>query len=101
MTDHNQNRRSAFIVGLLFILIVLATCTGCTTPPVRQKWPDAPKFSAQTCPQLEKLKNEAKLSDVAATVTNNYSTYYECAVKNDAWIEWYNIQKSIYEGTYK
>ena len=49
---------------------------------------------------LEKLKTEAQLSDVAVTVTKNYNTYYECAVKNDAWIEWYNIQKSIYESTY-
>jgi hypothetical protein len=43
------------------------------------------------------LKEGAKLSDVATTVTINYSTYYECAVKNDAWIEWYQIQKNIYE----
>ena len=35
-------------------------------------------------PQLQKLNNDAKLSDVATTVTTNYSTYYECAVKNDA-----------------
>ena len=51
----------------------------------------------QACPELQKLNNEAKLSDVATTVTINYSTYYECAVKNDAWIEWYQIQKNIFE----
>ena len=101
MTNYDQNRRSALIVTLIFVLAVLAMCTGCSTPPVRQKWPDAPKFSEQTCPQLEKLKEGAQLSDVSKTITINYSTYYECAVKNDAWIEWYKIQKSIYEGTYK
>jgi hypothetical protein len=37
------------------------------------------------------------LSDVAKTITNNYTTYYECAVKHDAFIEWYNIQKNIFE----
>ena len=47
---------------------------------------------------VEKLKDDAKLSDVARTVTVNYSTYYECAVKVDAWQEWYNIQKIIFEG---
>jgi hypothetical protein len=46
---------------------------------------------------LEILKDDAKLSDVAKTVTVNYTTYYECAVKNDAWIEWYGVQKLIFE----
>jgi hypothetical protein len=44
------------------------------------------------------LGDEAKLSDVAKTVTVNYSTYYDCAVKNDAFIEWYQVQKIIFEG---
>jgi hypothetical protein len=35
---------------------------------------------------------------VAKIVSSNYSSYYECAVKIDAWIEWYNVQKTIYEG---
>jgi len=46
---------------------------------------------------LAKLKDDAKLSDVATTVTINYSTYYECAVKVDGWIEWYEVQKRIFE----
>ena len=25
------------------------------------------------------------------------TTYYECAVKLDAWIKWYDIQKQIYQ----
>jgi hypothetical protein len=53
------------------------------------------------CPALQKLNNDAKLSDVANTVTVNYSTYYECAVKTDAWQEWYRIQKHISEGAGK
>jgi hypothetical protein len=82
--------------------LTLLLCTslflvGCSTVvPVARKFPDAPKFM-QACPELQKLNNEAKLSDVATTVTINYSTYYECAVKNDAWIEWYQIQKNIFE----
>jgi len=31
------------------------------------------------------------------TVVDNYTTYYECAVKNDAWIEWYQTQQIIFE----
>jgi hypothetical protein len=47
---------------------------------------------------LQKLKDNARLSDVSRTVTINYSTYYECAIKADAWQEWYNVQKHIFEG---
>jgi hypothetical protein len=53
------------------------------------------------CPALQKLKDDARLSDVANTVTVNYGTYYECAVKTDAWQEWYQIQKIIHEGAAK
>ena len=80
----------------LLILIMLAGCS--TTVPVTSKFPEVPERLMQKCPQLEKLGNEAKLSDISKTVTINYTTYYECAVKNDAWIEWYNIQKHIFEG---
>ena len=79
---------------LLFVLIL----TGCsTTVPVTAKFPDVPERLLVKCPQLEKLENEVKLSDISKTVTNNYTTYYECAVKNDAFIEWYQTQKRIFE----
>ena len=81
-------------VFLLSLLLV-----GCgTTVPVARKFPEAPGTLAQTpCPQLQKLAEDAKLSDISKTVTVNYGTYYECAVKTDAWIEWYKIQKEIFE----
>jgi hypothetical protein len=50
------------------------------------------------CPQLEQIPGEARLSDVGRTVVQNYTTYYACAVKSDAWIEWYSVQKKIFEG---
>jgi hypothetical protein len=79
----------------LILVLMLAGCS--TTVPVTAKFPEPPKYSLQTCPQLQTLKDGSKLSEVATTVTINYSTYYECAVKNDAWIEWYQIQKHIFE----
>ena len=79
----------------LLILFMLVGCS--TTVPVTAKFPEVPERLKQKCPQLEKLENEAKLSDISKTVTINYTTYYECAVKNDAWIEWYEIQKQIFE----
>ena len=83
-------------------LLLILLLTGCsTTVPVTAKFPESPKYSLQACPQLQLLKEGSKLSDVATTVTINYSTYYECAVKTDAWIEWYQIQKQIFEGIKK
>jgi hypothetical protein len=70
--------------------------------PVSAKFPEPPgKGALIRCPDLQKLNDGAKLSDVANTVTVNYGTYYECAVKVDAWQEWYQIQKIIFEGAGK
>lgn len=90
-------------IGFVFVLmLVVFVLTGCSTPvPVSAKFPDAPERIKVACPQLEKLKDDAKLSEVAKTVTLNYTTYYECAVKTDAWIEWYEVQKRIFENAGK
>jgi len=77
------------------LLLLMVGCS--TTVPVTAKFPEVPERLMQKCPQLEKLENEAKLSDITKTITNNYTTYYECAVKDDAWIEWYQKQKIIFE----
>ena len=84
----------------LLIVLLLAGCS--TAVPVTAKFPDAPgRLATERCPNLQKLKDDARLSDVARTVTINYSTYYECAVKADAWQEWYEIQRRIFEGAAK
>jgi hypothetical protein len=83
------------ILALLSALL-LSACT--TVVPVTAKFPEPPGLQAQTpCPQLQKLGDKPQLSDVAKTVTVNYTEYYTCAVKNDAWIEWYAKQKIIFE----
>jgi hypothetical protein len=84
-----------------FLVIALAlTLSACsTTVPVTAKFPQAPGTLVQEpCPDLKKLQDEAKLSDVAKIVTVNYSEYYMCAVKLEAWQRWYREQKTIYEG---
>lgn len=86
-----------FVCILLLVVFVLTGCS--TTVPVVAKFPEEPsKIATEACPNLQKLNDDAKLSDVAKTVSINYSTYYECAVKVDTWNEWYKIQKQIYEG---
>lgn len=82
-------------VALLGLLILL---TGCSTPtPVARTFPEVPARLLVKCPNLQKLNEDAKLSDVSKTVTINYTTYYECAVKHDAFVEWYEVQKHIFE----
>jgi len=78
-----------------FFLILMTGCS--TVVPVKSKFPDVPERLMVKCPQLEKVSETPTLSDVAKTITNNYTTYYECAVKHDAFIEWYNVQKNIFE----
>lgn len=100
--NQDQGIVSSMIIFAIVIALVLAI-TGCSTVvPVTAKFPDAPvRLATQPCPDLQKLKDDARLSDVSRTVTINYSSYYECAVKTDAWIEWYKIQKHIFEGAGK
>ena len=84
----------------LVVFVILAfLATGCSTVvPVTAKFPEAPGNVAMTpCPQLQKVAEDAQLSDITKTITVNYGTYYECAVKTDAWIEWYQKQKIIFE----
>ena len=93
-----QQRISTILFVIVTAIFFIAMFSGCsTTVPVTAKFPNAPEHLLAKCPQLEKLGNEVKLSDISKTVTANYTTYYECAVKHDAFIEWYNIQKNIYE----
>ena len=79
-------------------LLAVLALAGCSTiVPVRQSWPDVPKEIAEGCPELKQLPPETeKLSEVVSNVSENYGTYYECRVKQEAWIDWYNRQKKIF-----
>jgi len=80
----------------LALTLALSACS--TVVPITAKFPEPPGLQAQQrCPQLQKLQDNAQLSDVAKTVTVNYTEYYTCAVKVDAWTEWYSKQKIIFE----
>ena len=93
-----QQRISTILFVIVTAIFFIAMCTGCsTTVPVTAKFPDVPVKITEKCPTLQKLNEDAKLSDVSKTITLNYTTYYECAVKHDAFIEWYNVQKNIFE----
>jgi hypothetical protein len=51
----------------------------------------------EPCLELKRLENDAKLSDVAKTVSENYAFYHDCSLKSRAWAEWYKVQKKIFE----
>lgn len=84
-------------------LLLAVFLTGCgTVAPITARFPEGPGTLVSTaCPNLEKLKDAPTLSDVSRTVTSNYGAYYECAVKVDMWIRWYNEQRVIFEGVSK
>lgn len=82
---------------VILLAFMLTACS--TTVPVTAKFPQAPGTLVQEpCPNLQKLVDDTKLSDVAKTVSVNYSEYYTCAVKLETWQKWYREQKTIYEG---
>lgn len=82
---------------LLIFTLALAGCS--TTVPVTQAWPDPPGLqSMHPCPELQKLEANPQLSDVAKTVAHNYTEYYTCVIKLEAWQEWYQKQQIIHKG---
>lgn len=86
-------------LGLIFAMALV----GCATPvPIAAKFPQVPSMITEKCPQLKPIEGDTTtLSAITKTVTVNYTTYYECAVKLDSWIEWYNVQQIIFENAGK
>lgn len=85
----------------LLLLVPTLLLTGClTSVPVKRTFPDIPEELKIACPELkEATKNTQELSKLLDVVVVNYSTYYECRVKVDAWIEWHKRQKEIFESS--
>jgi outer membrane lipoprotein-sorting protein len=85
---------------ILVIFIVLAfLITACSTAvPLTAGFPEAPAMLKEKCPPLKTIEGErVSIVDFTKTVSENYTTYYQCAGRTDAWIEWYNQQKKIWE----
>lgn len=80
---------------ILASLLLLVGCS--TTVPVKVTFPEVPAIILEKCPHLQMLKEDVKLSDVSKTVTVNYHTYYDCAVKHSRLVEWYQIQKQLHD----
>lgn len=98
MSKDFRNGIVSMFLWFTLAVIVIAVLTGCSTVvPVTAKYPDVPNRLMQKCPELATVSDDVKLSELTKTVSMNYSTYYSCAVTVDGWIEWYIIQKAIFE----
>lgn len=83
-------------ITALLLTVLLGACS--TTVPVARKFPDVPESLTKECGPLQTVgKPEVKLSELLTTVTNNYEKYHECSAKLDAWREWYNEQKRVFD----
>jgi hypothetical protein len=85
---------------LILLSVFLLSACG-TTVPVKRTFPEAPSVLLEKCADLKKVKENAQLSDVMKTVTENYALYHECSSKHDSFVEWYKIQKQTFEGVGK
>lgn len=81
------------LAALLFTILLV----GCSATPVKRNFPDAPEELKVSCQDLQKVKDNAKLSDIVSTVSTNYGQYHECRAKVDVWNQWYLKQKEIFE----
>ena len=84
---------------LLILGVFSLALAGCsTTVPVTMSFPQVPDDLRQPCPKLKETDPKTtKLSSVLKDVTKNYGKYNECKIKNDAWLQWYETQKKIFE----
>jgi hypothetical protein len=83
-------------IAILIFSLMLAGCS--VTVPVKRNFPDAPETLMKPCPELTKIKaDNPLLSEIVKSVTENYILYHECALKSEAWIEWYTVQKKTFE----
>lgn len=82
---------------ILISVILLSACS--TTVPVVMKFPDAPPSLLELCPPLKTINGEnVSIVDITKITTLNYTTYYECAIKVENWVEWHKDQKKIFKG---
>ena len=82
----------------LLICTILALSGCATSVPVTMNFPQVPEDLKIACPDI-KLVDPAttKLSTVVSVVSENYGQYQECQIKVNAWVQWYDSQKKIYE----
>lgn len=81
-----------------FVILISTVLIGCTTVPVKQKFPSTVPELMKKCQDLQKIEDgKNSIADMLKTVVNNYALYYECSNRVEGWHEWYETQKKIFE----
>jgi hypothetical protein len=78
-------------------LIMLLLLSGCSSVPVTPEFPAVSAELKVPCANLQQLPADAQLSDLLSTVSKNYAAHHECRIKHDAWVQWYDDQKKIFD----
>lgn len=85
--------------------IAIAMClflAGCSTAPVKHVLPSLPEELSTQCSKLNSIhESEEKLSELLKVVNRNYGLYYECMIRHESLVEWYNKQKKIHDDVHK
>jgi hypothetical protein len=83
----------------LFIAVILV---GCSTVPVKVKFPEAPEELTKSCGDLILVKqDDHQFSNFLNVVVDNYGVYYECKIQADGWKRWYDDQRKIFNEALK
>ena len=87
------------LFALVIYILLAFLITACSTAvPLTQSFPQAPAMLKEKCPELKTILGEkVTIIEFTKTVSENYTTYYQCAGRTDAWIDWYDQQKKIWE----
>ena len=86
----------SFLIAMSFVIV------GCTTAPVKIKFPEVPQELLVPCPPLAQVNPaDHQLSSLLEVVMANYAQYYECKNRADGWQQWYDNQRKIYESISK
>lgn len=79
---------------MLAALFLLTLCA-CTTLPPAAPFPEPPAVLMTSAPELKTLPENAQLSDVLTTVTENYQACHETAQILTSLQYWISLQKQI------
>ena len=62
------------------------------------EFPSAPSSLTESADNLDPLPSDKKtLADLIQNANENFGKYYQLKEKYEAWQNWYNTQKQIYE----
>lgn len=85
-------------------LILIISLSGCAhyIPGDPPKWPAAPKELTEKCPDLNQADlNKPSITDFLKVIVSNYELYYNCSIKQEGWVNWYEEHKKNYESLKK